>query len=99
MHCHVPWLLWHLWESGTQCLADGRVHGENVFVVVQACSILYKMRLPLLLAFNKVDVARHEFALEWMRDYETFMDALKSDSSYASELSKSLSLVCLCDTC
>ena len=38
----------------------------------QACSILYKSRLPVLLVFNKVDVARHEFALDWMADFENF---------------------------
>lgn len=38
----------------------------------QACSILYKTRLPVLLVFNKVDVARHEFALDWMADFENF---------------------------
>jgi GTPase SAR1 family protein len=32
--------------------------------MLYACSILYKMRLPLLLAFNKVDVAQHQFAIE-----------------------------------
>lgn len=32
--------------------------------MLYACSILYKTRLPLILAFNKVDVAQHEFALE-----------------------------------
>ena len=34
---------------------------------MQACSILYKTRLPLLLVFNKVDVAKHDFAVTWMR--------------------------------
>lgn len=60
---------------------------------VQACSILYKTKLPLLLVFNKVDVARHEFAVEWMRDYEAFSEALQKDTTYAATLSRSLSLV------
>ena len=60
---------------------------------LQACSILYKTKLPLLLVFNKVDVARHQFALDWMADFETFHEALQADSSYASSLSRSLSLV------
>ena len=62
-------------------------------VHVQACSILYKTKLPLLLAFNKVDVVRHEFAVEWMKDYETFNEALQRDTTYAATLSRSLSLV------
>ena len=60
---------------------------------VQACSILYKTKLPLLLAFNKVDVVRHEFAVEWMKDYEAFNEALQRDTTYAATLSRSLSLV------
>jgi hypothetical protein len=44
-------------------------------------------------AFNKVDVSRHEFALEWMADFEAYSAALEADSSYAATLSRSLSLV------
>lgn len=32
--------------------------------MLYACSILYKTRLPLVLAFNKTDIAQHQFALE-----------------------------------
>lgn len=43
--------------------------------------------------FNKTDVARHEFALEWMRDADAFSEAVSCDTSYAAQLSRSLSLV------
>ena len=33
-------------------------------------SILYKTRLPFILVFNKTDVTPHEFAIEWMSDFE-----------------------------
>jgi GTPase SAR1 family protein len=61
--------------------------------MLYACGILYKTRLPLLLAFNKVDVAKHQFALEWMDDFEAFQGAVEGDSSYSSSLSRSLCLV------
>mmetsp|Transcript_14740 Transcript_14740/g.48342 ORF Transcript_14740/g.48342 Transcript_14740/m.48342 type:complete len:346 (+) Transcript_14740:3-1040(+) len=61
--------------------------------MLQAVSILYKMRLPMVLVFNKIDVARHEFALEWMKDFETFHAALDQSPSYGADLSRSLSLV------
>ncbi|KAF3456379.1 hypothetical protein FNV43_RR01029 [Rhamnella rubrinervis] len=60
--------------------------------MLYACSILYKTRLPLVLAFNKIDVAQHQFALEWMEDFEAFQAAVSSDHSYMASLSQSLSL-------
>ncbi|EFN58942.1 hypothetical protein CHLNCDRAFT_9694, partial [Chlorella variabilis] len=72
-----------------------RCLGPQTFMtnMLQACSILYKSRLPVLLVFNKVDVARHEACLEWMADFEAFHQALDSEQSYAATLSRSMSLV------
>ena len=63
--------------------------------MLQAVSILYKMQLPMVLAFNKIDVARHEFALTWMADFEAFHAAIDAAprSGYGSDLARSLSLV------
>jgi GTPase SAR1 family protein len=44
--------------------------------MLQAVSILYKTRLPLIVVFNKIDVARHETMTRWMEDFETFHAAL-----------------------
>jgi len=38
-------------------------------------------------------VTRHDFALEWMADFETYHAALDRDTTYAATLSRSLSLV------
>ena len=35
-----------------------------------ACSILYKYKLPFILAMNKIDVVNHKYALDWMNDFE-----------------------------
>lgn len=44
-------------------------------------SILYKTRLPFILVFNKTDVQPHDFALEWMTDFEAFQAALGTRGS------------------
>ena len=90
--------------STTDICPDFSASHSNLLSIVrfgctQACSILYKSKLPMLLVFNKTDVSRHEFALDWMADFETFHVALQADSSYASTLSKSLSLVSPNDMC
>ncbi|KAI9004398.1 hypothetical protein DFJ74DRAFT_693250 [Hyaloraphidium curvatum] len=61
--------------------------------MLYACSILYKTKLPFVLVFNKTDVVSHEFALEWMKDYETFQAALQEDTTYMSSLINSMCLV------
>ena len=38
--------------------------------MLYACSILYKTRLPFIVAMNKVDVVDHAYAVEWMEDFE-----------------------------
>ena len=69
--------------------------------MLYACSILYKTKLPFILVFNKTDVQKHDFALEWMNDFEEFQAALATHSSsrdsegeptYMSSLMNSMSL-------
>jgi GTPase SAR1 family protein len=72
-----------------------RCQNPKTFIsnMLQACSILYRTRLPLLLVFNKCDVVGHRFAIEWIQDSEKFHMALDDEESYSASLSRSLSLV------
>ena len=54
---------------------------------------MYKTKLPFILVFNKTDVVSHEFAVEWMTDFESFQQALQKDTSYMSSLMNSMCLV------
>ncbi|PSR84214.1 hypothetical protein PHLCEN_2v5502 [Hermanssonia centrifuga] len=70
--------------------------------MLYACSILYKTKLPFILVFNKTDVQPHDFAIEWMQDFEAFQTALAShagttddegEPTYMNSLMNSMSLV------
>ncbi|UZJ52573.1 hypothetical protein CBS101457_001893 [Exobasidium rhododendri] len=49
--------------------------------MLYACSIMYKTKLPFILVFNKIDLQSHQFAMDWMKDFELFQEALKGGSN------------------
>jgi predicted GTPase len=61
--------------------------------------ILYKTRLPFILVFNKTDIQSHDFAVDWMKDWQLFQKALQSSTSpdgeanYMNSLMNSMCLV------
>lgn len=61
--------------------------------MLYACSILYKTKLPMVLVFNKTDVQDAQFAEDWMKDFESFQDALKGTEGYMQSLVNSMSLM------
>lgn len=71
--------------------------------MLYACSILYKTKLPMIIVFNKCDVAEAATLKEWMRDFEKFQEVLRNDpelsgegensSGYMGSLMNSLSLM------
>ena len=61
--------------------------------LLQAASILYRTRLPLLLAFNKADVGGSDAVASWVEDWEKLDEALSKERAYAASLARSLSLV------
>jgi GTPase SAR1 family protein len=72
-----------------------RASSPTTFIsnVVYACSVMYRMRLPLVLAFNKADACPAMEPLRWLTDYESFQEALDRDTSFAASLSHSLGLM------
>jgi hypothetical protein len=79
-------------------IADSvRCQDPNIFMsnMLYACSVYYKFKLPLLIAFNKADAKPVEALLGWMQDYELFQTALDTvaQETYLTTLNRSLSLV------
>ena len=72
-----------------------RCNNPNTFSsnMLYALSIMYKMKLPLILSFNKVDITKENKVIEWMKDYQSLQEALSKKDDYISSFSSSLSLL------
>lgn len=60
--------------------------------MLYACSIMYKLKLPFVLCFNKTDIQSCDFAKEWMTDVEKFQEAVAAEQVPPASHCLSLSL-------
>jgi len=61
--------------------------------MLYATSLFYRTRLPLIVVFTKTDIIKHDFALQWMTDYDSFDEACRSNDSYMGNFTQSMSLM------
>lgn len=61
--------------------------------MLYACSLYYKSKIPIVLVFTKTDVVKHEFAVQWMTDFDTFDDACRGSDRYMSNFTQSMGLM------
>ncbi|XP_054159713.1 GPN-loop GTPase 1-like [Oppia nitens] len=61
--------------------------------MLYACSVVYKYKLPIIIAMNKCDAIDCKFAMDWMRDWQLFESAIEKETSYMANLTRSMSLV------
>lgn len=72
-----------------------RCRNPNTFVsnMLYAISIMYKMRLPLVIAFNKKDIEKEDTVFKWIKDYESLQLAFDGNKEYIDTFSNSLTLI------
>lgn len=74
-----------------------RTVNPNSFMsnMLYASSLYYKNQLPIIVVFNKTDLQPAEICMNWMVDFENYMESLDgiSSHSYLANLNRSLALV------
>jgi GTPase SAR1 family protein len=72
-----------------------RCKNPNTFAsnMLYAISIMYKMRLPLVIVFNKKDIESEDNVFKWIKEYDLLQEALKNGNDYISSFSSSLAIV------
>ena len=70
--CEFPTIISYITDSE-------KCSSPNTFMsnMLYSLSIMYKSRLPLIAAFNKIDIKEYSYAISWLTDFEEFEVFLK----------------------
>jgi len=67
-------------------------HNSFMSNMLFCCSIFYKMKLPMIVVFNKCDIAPTDKLINWMQDSDSYVSSMPDDGNYLSCLNRSMSM-------
>lgn len=56
--------------------------------MLYACSIMYRMHLPMVVVYNKADIQDYNTIETWMRDYEVGMEWVDHHKAFQNAISE-----------
>lgn len=64
--------------------------------MLYACSIMYRMRLPMVVVYNKADIQDYSTIETWLRDYEVSLSFSEIKNRHSKTLSVMFIVIVIC---